>query len=287
MPHISCEVMGCVLRTEEHITDGAAQVTRLGLHVSTAHVAGAAQTKPGNLPRPAIGLDETTETLGDFELAWTQYKEEYKLVGAAATRQLFACCSKELATGVLRTTGGGQFKITEAELMNHVKKLSVQYQNPTEFVQQFLSMSQQPDEGVQHYLARLKGAANRCQFEVKCTCDLSVSYADNVTRFKLIAGLTDGEIKEDLLGMEDKSLEDTVKFVESKESGKRAKGVVGGNTPAKVGSVSTPTGKQFKPCTHCGRKNHGSSREEREKLCPDYSKSCNNCAGSGHFKTSV
>ena len=58
--------MGCVLRTEEHITDAAAQVTRLGLHVPTTHVA-AAQTKPEKLPQPAIGLDETIKTLGDFE----------------------------------------------------------------------------------------------------------------------------------------------------------------------------------------------------------------------------
>ena len=56
-----------------------------------------------------------SEVHGDFELAWAQYKEEYKLDGAAATRQLFACCLRELDTGVSRTTGGGQFKISETD----------------------------------------------------------------------------------------------------------------------------------------------------------------------------
>ena len=37
---------------------------------------------------------------------------------------------------------------SETDLMNHIRKLSVQYQNPAVFVQEFLRISQQPDEGV-------------------------------------------------------------------------------------------------------------------------------------------
>ena len=43
-----------------------------------------------------------------------------------------------------------------------------------------------------------------------------VSYADNVIRFKLVAGLFDEEIKENVLGTADLDLEATVKMIEGK-----------------------------------------------------------------------
>jgi hypothetical protein len=53
--------------------------------------------KPEKFPRPAIGLDETTEKWQDFQAAWSQYKEEYGLLGRGLTRQLYACCTSKLA----------------------------------------------------------------------------------------------------------------------------------------------------------------------------------------------
>ena len=76
-------------------------------------------------------------------------------------------------------------------------------------VQEFLGMYQQRDEGVRHYLSKLRGVASWCQFEVTCTCGVSVLYGDQVIRFKLIAGLQDIGIKGDILSTEDKSLEET------------------------------------------------------------------------------
>ena len=48
-----------------------------------------------------------------------------------------------------------------------------------------------------------------------------------MTRFKLIAGLVDTDIKEDILSMNNMNLKETVKVVEGKESGKVAKLKVG------------------------------------------------------------
>ena len=39
-------------------------------------------------------------------------------------------------------------------------------------------------------------------------CDSEVSYTDSIIRFKLIAGLSDTEIKEDILSAEDKNLDE-------------------------------------------------------------------------------
>ena len=148
-------------------------------------------------------------------------------------------------------------------MLGNMKHLAVKFKNPTVNVQEFLGMSQQADEGVRHYLSRLRGVASRCNFEVTCTCGTTVSYSDQVTRFKLIAGLHDMDIKEDILSIEDKALEETVKLFKNKESGKHAKKTVGVQSPAVVNRIQSEGPKY--PCSHCGGKTHGSSQPEREK----------------------
>ena len=91
-----------------------------------------------------------------------------------------------------------------------MKELKVQYHNPAVYVQEFLAMSQQPDEGVRHSLSRLKGVATHCDFSLDCTCKEKVSYTNHIIKFKLGSGLVDEEIKVVLRG-EEKTLEDTAK----------------------------------------------------------------------------
>lgn len=282
MAQMKCEVNGCEWKTEAHIQDPGQQIQRLQLHFTMAHgAAGAGGPKPEKFPRPKIDLDETAERYDDFNASWKQYKAEYSLAGQASTRQLFACCSEELATSLSRVTGGTHFDMTEDDMLAKIKQLAIQYQNPAVHVQTFLSMSQQPDEGVRPYYARLKGVQARCDFKIKCTCGLEPSYADPILRYKLVAGLADGDIKEHVLGEADQTLEETIKMIEAKESGKRAKAAIGGTQMPHANRVNT---QPRDPCTHCGRPNHGSSKEEREKSCPAFNRKCDNCARQGHFK---
>ena len=175
-------------------------------HPTSANLAtNGGSKKPEKFPRPSIDLDSTAEAWQEFHTSWLQYKDEYGLTGKAYTRQLYACCSQDLATSLSRTTGGTHFDLTESQLINTIKNLAVRYQNPAVHVQEFLGLNQQPDEGVRHFLARLRGVATRCNFEMKCGqgCDGMVSYCDTVIRFKLIAGLSCSDIKEDILSTDD------------------------------------------------------------------------------------
>ena len=72
----------------------------------------------------------------------SEYKDEYELVGQAVTRQLYACCTTELATSLSRTTGGTHFTLTEAQLVGHMKALAIRYQNPAVHVQEFQGLFQ-------------------------------------------------------------------------------------------------------------------------------------------------
>ena len=112
-------------------------------------------------------------------------------------------------------------------------------------------------------------------------------YVDSVIRFKLVSGLYDPEIKEDILSLEERTLDETVKTIEAKESGKQARQMVGAG--AALGKMSvTKTGPRMIPippnisdpvgyassqvhqakCPNCGRIGHTSQREDREKNCP-------------------
>ena len=219
-------------------------------------------------------------------MTWRQYKDEYKLSGSSLIRQLFASCSEELCHSLSRSTGGSHFNKSEKQLLELMKQLAVQYQNPAVHVQEFLRLVQQQDEGVRHFVTRLQGVAARCNFVEKCPCDPSqdVSYADSMIRFKLIAGLYDSEIKEDILSAEDKTLEETVKQIEAKESGKVARKTVGASSVPNVPSVKPVLSQQVVRCSHCNRTGHGSSPQEREKKCPALNKSCGNCDRKGHFR---
>ena len=68
-----------------------------------------------------------------------------------------------------------------------------------------------------------------------------------MTRFKLIAGLHDIDIKEDILSIEDKTLDETVKLIENKESGRQAKKTVGVQSPANVNGIQSEGTKLYTP----------------------------------------
>ena len=77
-------------------------------------------------------------------------------------------------------------------------------------------------------------------------CKKKVSYADSLTKLKLVSGLVDIKLKEDTMGAEDKSLENTVKAIEAKQSAKCAKiklGVTTWRSPGlRLGSASAVGG---------------------------------------------
>merc|ERR1711867_232017 len=87
------------------------------------------------------------------------------------------------------------------------------------------SMAQDRDEPIRSYLARLKGVAAVCKLTLQCTCDppTTVSYADKEILHCLVKGLADDDIRRQVLGVvEEMDLNTTVKFIEAKESGRKA-----------------------------------------------------------------
>ena len=80
-------------------------------------------------------------------------------------------------------------------------------------------------------------------------------------------------------------LEETVKLIENKESGRQAKKTVGVTNSRQVGKVQTATQTKGNPCSHWCRRTHGSSLPERETSCSAYTQTCDKCSTIGYFKT--
>ena len=161
---------------------------------------------------------------------------------------------------------------------------------------------------MQHFAARIKGQADLCEYNGKCTneeCGQLVSYAVSEIKDQICNGLNESEILQDLLGHKDQkmTLQDTIYFIASKEAGKRCQSQL--STGASINKISpykrnkfqsTPTNKPTLPtqtnghtiadqCTWCGKVGHGKKapRDSRKSACPAYRKKCNSCNKLGHF----
>ena len=84
------------------------------------------------------------------------------------------------------------------------------------------NMTQDREESVRAFGARLRGQAATCQYTKECTCSLVVDYTEENVADVLITGLVDPEIKQGLLGELDQplSMERAMLYVESKEAAK-------------------------------------------------------------------
>ena len=105
-----------------------------------------------------------------FLTQWAEYKKQMQVSTDNVAGQLISCGSEELQTSLQRILGGKLYDKKEVDLLDEMKKLVVRFQNPAVYVEEFLTMKQEVDENTRHYLSRLKGVSNRCEFVVTCTC---------------------------------------------------------------------------------------------------------------------
>ena len=145
--------------------------------------------------------------------------------------QLVAACDEDLARDLHRSMGTKLDTATEAELLLEIENFCVIPQNNLVNVVKLLALTQDRDELVRSFLARLKGCASICKLTVQCTsvdCAEDVSYSENVILPVLVKGLSDSDIQQEVLADgEEKSLDETVKYIEAKEAGKRSVGQLG------------------------------------------------------------
>ncbi len=120
-----------------------------------------------------------------------------------------------------RNTTGSLTAKTGETILESMKKLAVR-ENPMVARAELHTMIQGHDEPVQAFCARVRGQA---AVPMDCPdCSNAVDYTEHVITDVVSHGLVDKDIQLDLLGNSNQapSLEETLQFIEKKESGKRS-----------------------------------------------------------------
>ena len=315
MPSLSCSWADCGYKTEDVGTDVLA-VQLLALHAESHRPAGNPQQ--ANTPavrekikRPTIDSGSTLEQYNFFTTRWSRFKKISDLSVGDVSLQLLECCQEELLLNLHRNFGTTLDSMDEKKLLEVIKQLAVKSENILISRLNMRRMTQDNQEQIRHYAARLRGQANLCEYQVECpSCKAGISYADQEIADQLCAGIADTEIQKDVLGIvthhdpaaveKQPTLEDIVNFIEAKESGKRSQAALG--TSATVSRISQyrkeklkdnqPTSKQSEQhngvaCGWCGEQGHGrrASNDIRKRQCPAFKHTCGHCGVAGHFES--
>ena len=183
--------------------------------------------RPDRFPRPEISDPATDAEWSYFIESWNTYKRATNLVGQNICDQLWHCPSESLKIKVFNS--GIRATNTETEILDGIKKLCVKRHNNLVNILRFHDLQQDEVESIQQFAARLNGAASTCNFTIKCKCDNTVNFAEQIQSFQLIRGLADNEIQEKLLAetaAREMTLNEIIKHCEAIEAGKRSCDVI-------------------------------------------------------------
>ena len=121
-----------------------------------------------------------------------------------ATLQLLECCEDSLRKDLHRSHSNIAMA-TEIDALTAIKTLAVKAENAMVSRMTLLTITQDREEGVRSFAARLRGQAKICKFTKNCSHNPfeAVNYTDDMVRDALIRGLGDSDIQQDVLGHND------------------------------------------------------------------------------------
>ena len=277
------------------------------VHVAVPRALGA-NTKMEKLKRPSVALAGTGEAWSYFITRWGEYKTGTKLVGPDIVIQLLECCEEELRKDLTCTAGKSLMSSDEKDILTAMKALAIRAENTMVARVALSNMRQGHEEPIRSFYARIKGQADTCKYEMKCTkmeCEQVNDFTEEIIRNVIARGIADQEIQLDLLGEknQDMPLKDMIEYIEAKESGKRSASRLLDPQSTDAISSSYRRGKQqdvrnrggarpekpkAKPkgvCIYCGEVGHGKTPlwHTRRTECPAYGKKCQKCGRQNHL----
>ena len=236
-----------------------------------------------------MSKESTSEDWEYFITRWDAYKTATRIVDHDATLQLLECCEDSLRKDLHRSHSNIAMA-TEIDALTAIKALAVKAEISMVSRMTLLTMTQDREEGVRSFAARLRGQAKICKFSKKCSHSPfeAVKYTDDMVRDALIRGLGDSDIQQDVLGHNDQdmTLEDSIKFIEAKEAGKRSQATLQNPSAATVSSYKqTDKDQHVVKCRNFGKPGHDDGRDTpaRKKKCKAWDKICSKCDKKNHF----
>ena len=297
MAEIACPFPDCPYKLPE--ADPALRAVLMTGHLQTHRCEPTVTAKVEQVKRPCIRSSGTTEDWGYFLSRWGDYVEATKVAGVNKTIQLLECCEETLRRDLTRNNGGTMKERPITEVLIAIKALAVREENPTIARVTLHSMTQDREESIRAFGARLRGQASVCQYKKNCECGLTVDYSEENATGALIKGLADLDIRKQLLGEPNQlmTMEQAMAFVEAKAAGNRsamqletpqATEAIGSTYRRQARAAYRPNPKEEEGdrCYFCGQRGHDKYPNEarRKKECPAFGKTCGKCGKENHIE---
>ena len=297
MPTVECPIPGCEYETGDF--DAAIVAALINTHAKV-HDTHQTIAKVEKVKRPTVSSAGTSEEWTYFLSRWKDYVDATKIKDKELIIQLLECCDETLRRDLTRAHSGTLTNETEHNVLAAIRQLAVREENTMVARVTLNNMTQDREETVRAFGARLRGQAGVCKFVLKCSnCNEDMNYTDAILRDVLTRGLYDSEIQLDLLGDQNQNmtLEEVFQFVEAKEAGKRSASKLMDTQGADSASSSYRRNKNVnrsksakskaearEVCSYCGKTGHGvrAPPHVRQKECMAYGQTCSKCSLRNH-----
>ena len=190
----------------------------------------------------------------------------------SAASQLFQCAEQAgLGDAILKTDAEAATKPL-SDLLAAMRSLAVIPIATGVLRADLPHMHQERDEPFRAFAARVRGKAETCEFKATCSCGNDVNYTDHAIRDVRLSGISDIDIRREILGTQgvlQKSINDVIALVESKEMARN-------DLPSSsLSAVSSFRNQQRKPSASHTSASHTSALPSTERSkkarapCPD------------------
>jgi len=203
-------------------------VQLLTQHTQSVH-GGNPSTQPGQgnklekLTRPTFSLQMTESQWTFTKLQWDSYISQTNANDETKLNQLQAACSDTLRQRIF-DTGAYSNLSTPALFLEKMEELAVIKVHKSVHLRNLWRMSQQSDETIRAFVARLTATADMCGMTVTCACEREVSYRNNVIQQLVIHGMRDNDIRIRVLSRntsgELTTLDNLVNYNQAEEAGR-------------------------------------------------------------------
>lgn len=214
---LKCPAPSCTYVTDDLEVSSAVEV--LKLHVSLSH---GNTCKPEKPKRPSLEMSGEVVENG----AWQAFKHQFATykslanISGQAVNHLLECLAPEVYKVLFDTYGEALSQMSEESLLDNLEHLIVQKRNKLVTVMDMMAIKQDSSQKFLQFLAQVKAKARLCSFSKKCSCGENVDYTEDMVLCRLVSGIHDQELQEDLLKVENLTLKKAEKLAVAKESAK-------------------------------------------------------------------
>ena len=149
-----------------------------------------------------------------FVTSWDAYKTATRIADHDVTLQHLECCEDSLRKDLYRSYSNIAMALA-IDALTAIKTLAVKAENAMVSRITLPTVTQNREEAVRSFAARLRGQIKICKFSKNCPHNPfeAVNYTDYMVRDALIRGLGNSDIEQDVVlghNNQDMTLEDTI-----------------------------------------------------------------------------